>query len=60
MIWIVRLIILVEWLIDILKFAVTAKGLLLNRVVFNCVWLVLTAIVIPTRLKRILLNERPI
>ena len=53
MIWIIRLIILVEWLIDILKFAATANGLLHNQVVFNCVLLVLTAIVIPTRLKTI-------
>ena len=32
---IIRLIILVERLIDILKFAATANGLLHNRVVFN-------------------------
>ena len=35
MIWIIRLITLVERLIDILKFAATANGLLHNRVVFD-------------------------
>ena len=50
--WVITL---VEWFIDILKFAAPAlaNGLLYNRVVFNSVLLFLTAIVIPTRLKTI-------